>query len=112
MESDLRIQMECVMSPSAYVPTAFQNAVFQRIFALRGRMSRWRLAAAAALIVCVMASAPLVAQTAYYGTVVTLGSGFSGPSGVAVDAYGNVFVADHGNNAVKEILAVNGSIPA
>jgi large repetitive protein len=42
----------------------------------------------------------------------TLGSGFNVPSGVAVDGSGNVFVADFGNNAVKEILAVNGSIPA
>jgi len=38
--------------------------------------------------------------------------GFFGPTGVAVDAQGNVFVADNGNKAVKEILAVNGSIPA
>jgi hypothetical protein len=34
----------------------------------------------------------------------TLGSGFSNPFGVAVDAAGDVFVTDHGNNAVKEIL--------
>jgi hypothetical protein len=31
---------------------------------------------------------------------------------VAVDGSGNVYVADTGNNAVKEILAVNGVIPA
>ena len=42
----------------------------------------------------------------------TLGSGFSLPSGVAVDGSGNVFVADSVNSAVKEIVAVNGSIPA
>jgi hypothetical protein len=41
-----------------------------------------------------------------------LGSGFYYPTGVAVDAAGDVFVADQGNHAVKEILAVNGSIPA
>ena len=40
-----------------------------------------------------------------------LGSGFFHPSGVAVDVSGNLFVADTGNNTVKEILAVNGSIP-
>src|SRR5262249_12030099 len=34
----------------------------------------------------------------------TLGSGFSGPRGVAVDAFGDVFVADTRNGAVKEIL--------
>ena len=43
-----------------------------------------------------------------YTTVNTLGSGFSGPDGVAVDGSGNVFVADTGNNAVKEILAAGG----
>jgi len=42
-------------------------------------------------------------------TIKTLGSGFVGPTGVAVDAAGNVFVAD---SAVYEIEAVNGSIPA
>ncbi|HEY2857637.1 MAG TPA: NHL repeat-containing protein, partial [Terracidiphilus sp.] len=41
-----------------------------------------------------------------------LGSGFYLPIGVAVDASGNVFVADTHNWAVKEIVAVNGSIPA
>jgi sugar lactone lactonase YvrE len=34
------------------------------------------------------------------------------PVGVAVDASGNVFVADTGNNSVEEIEAVNGVIPA
>jgi sugar lactone lactonase YvrE len=39
------------------------------------------------------------------GTQSTLGSSFHLPYGVAVDGTGNVFVADFGNNAVKEILA-------
>ncbi|HWB11433.1 MAG TPA: DUF4214 domain-containing protein [Pirellulales bacterium] len=39
----------------------------------------------------------------------TIGSGFSGPDGVAVDAAGDVFVADLGNKAVKEVLP-NGTI--
>jgi DNA-binding beta-propeller fold protein YncE len=38
-------------------------------------------------------------------TIATIGSGFNGPSGVAVDGAGNVFVADIGNHAVKEVLA-------
>ena len=45
------------------------------------------------------------------GTQSTLGSGFSNPWGVAVDGAGNVYVGDTNNNAVREILAVNGSIP-
>jgi hypothetical protein len=40
-----------------------------------------------------------------YVTVNTLGSGFSSPRGVALDGSGNVFVADYGNDRVKEILA-------
>ena len=43
-----------------------------------------------------------------YTTVNTLGSGFSFPWGVAVDGGGNVFVADYGNSAVKEIVAAGG----
>ena len=39
----------------------------------------------------------------------TLGSGFDRPYGVAVDAYGDVFVADSYNDAVKEVLP-NGAI--
>ena len=40
-------------------------------------------------------------------TIITLGSGFSDPTGVAVDGNGNVYVADQGNSAVKEILALS-----
>ncbi|WP_263366467.1 Ig-like domain repeat protein [Edaphobacter bradus] len=42
--------------------------------------------------------------------VKTLGSGFNNPFGVAVDASGDVFVADTYNNAVKEIVAGNGQV--
>ncbi len=41
-----------------------------------------------------------------YTTVNTLGSGFFRPSGVAVDANGDVFVADSSNNAVKQIYFI------
>ncbi len=41
-----------------------------------------------------------------------LGSGFDEPYSMAVDAAGNVYVADFENSAVKEIVAVSGSIPA
>ena len=58
--------------------------------------------------------APAVqAQTALFsGATTTLSSGFNHPLGVAVDGQGNIFVADPGNNAVKEIVAVSGQIPA
>ena len=39
-----------------------------------------------------------------YVTVNTLARGFNGPDGVAVASNGAIFVADTGNNAVKEIL--------
>jgi sugar lactone lactonase YvrE len=41
-----------------------------------------------------------------------LGSGFSSPQGLAVDGRGNLFVTDDSNSAVKEMVAVNGRIPA
>ena len=79
----------------------------------RGGLSGWRLAAASALTaVCVLTGVPLGAQTAHSGAVVTVGSGFATPTGVAVDGSGNVYVADNGHSAVKEIVAVNGSIPS
>ncbi len=37
--------------------------------------------------------------------VVTLGGGFSSPTGVALDGSGNIYVADSGNAAVKEMPA-------
>jgi len=52
------------------------------------------------------------AQLAHFNSATRpLGSGFSSPAGVAVDASGNVFVADFTSSTVKEIVAVNGSIP-
>jgi len=42
----------------------------------------------------------------------TLGSGFTIPAGVAVDASGNVYVADNGSSQVMEIMASGGLIPA
>jgi hypothetical protein len=49
------------------------------------------------------------AQTAHFSWAMSaLGSGFSNPGGVAVDGSGNIFVADNGNNSVKEILAAGG----
>jgi hypothetical protein len=41
----------------------------------------------------------------------TLISSIAGARAVAVDAHGNLFVADDAESAIKEILAVNGAIP-
>lgn len=44
--------------------------------------------------------------------VAVLGSGFNTPAGVAVDASGNLYIADSANNTVSKIVAVGGSIPS
>jgi sugar lactone lactonase YvrE len=41
---------------------------------------------------------------------VTVATGFSHPWGLALDGDGNMYVAGYGDNSVKEIVAVNGSI--
>jgi gliding motility-associated-like protein len=46
----------------------------------------------------------------YSGTVKAAGSGFVNPTGVTVDAAGNIYVADYGGNVVKEIIAGSGTI--
>jgi sugar lactone lactonase YvrE len=40
---------------------------------------------------------------------VVIGNGLSDPSGVAVDAFGNVLIADTGNNRIVEVPVVSGS---
>ncbi|WP_158615358.1 MBG domain-containing protein [Acidipila sp. EB88] len=52
------------------------------------------------------------AQAAYGGATIPVGSGFSNPAEVAVDAKGDVFVADTMHSAVKEIVAVDGVVSA
>src|SRR3982074_87688 len=76
---------------------------------------RWGRSVLAVVVLCLSALggfAPSAeAQTAHFSWAIsTLGSGFNSPKGVAVDASGNIFVADTGNNAVKEILAASGYI--
>lgn len=52
-----------------------------------------------------------IPATSGYSTVNTLVTGLTFPVGVALDTDGNLFIADNGN-AVQEILAVNGAVPA
>lgn len=57
-----------------------------------------------------VASSPLAAQTASFAYAqATLGSGMTQPSGVAVDAVGNLFVADNTGNQVVRIDAATGA---
>ena len=71
-----------------------------------------RLAAGSLLLLgslgCFFASA----QTARFSYRRTVGSGFNNPWGVAVNGRGDVFVADTGNYAVKEIVAIDGAVSA
>jgi hypothetical protein len=45
-------------------------------------------------------------------TIQTLSTAIGGPTGIAVDSSGNLYVSDQIRNAAFEIMAVNGSIPA
>jgi len=65
----------------------------------------------ACLFLCAIAPSAL-AQVSFTGIQTTVGTGFNYPFGAAVDGNGNVYVADFSGNEVKEILAVNGRIPA
>jgi hypothetical protein len=53
-------------------------------------------------------------QVVFPGNTTTnlLGTGYTQPSGVAVDGAGNVYVADSAANTVQELLAVGGTVPA
>jgi hypothetical protein len=74
--------------------------------------SSWRavrLSAVVAATIVVSLCAVAAARAKTYGTPVPVGSGFSSPSGVAVDASGNIWVTDSGHNAVVEIPAGGGA---
>ena len=60
------------------------------------------------LKILMLAGAVFIANVVYAQpywalTVTNFASGFNSPNAVAVDSAGNVFVADTGNNAIKEI---------
>lgn len=94
--------------------SASRNASGRRGGLRMGLRGGWAVSGLLALGMPVLATAASATPESvqFAGTVSTLGSGFSGPGGVAVDKAGDVFVADTNNSLVKEIVAVNGSIPA
>ena len=60
------------------------------------------------LALSLMAMGSAAVPLAEAQTIVELGGGLNGARGLAVDSGGNVFIADTGNNAVKELLAADG----
>ena len=76
----------------------------------RLRWGKWVLALVLLCVSALGGFAPSAeAQTAHFSwAIATVGSSFNSPQGVAVDATGNIFVADSGNNAVEEIPAAGG----
>jgi len=88
--------------PACLKPNQARQVSFPLEFALRG----------ASFCFCLLALASgLYAQVTFQGIQTTLASGFNYPEFIAVDRWGNLYVADTDNEAIKEILAVNGSIP-
>jgi len=100
------------MFPSAFPPAVRQDCVSLRVSIRRVGLKNVCMAGVI-LALCLTAARPLASQVAKFsGAVVTLGGGLSEPFGIAVDSSGDVFFADGGSNTVKEIVAVNGSIPS
>jgi NHL repeat-containing protein len=56
------------------------------------------VATTAVLLLCAVS-----AEAASYGPAAPVGSGYSGPTGVAVGSAGEVFVADTGHNRIEEV---------
>jgi len=78
----------------------------------RTRTKLGALCAVLAVLLCGAGSIASAQTARFSGAQTTVGSGFSEPLGLAVDAKGDLFVADAENMAIYEIVAVNGSIPA
>jgi trimeric autotransporter adhesin len=86
-----------------------------RVLAAFCRLGRTPLSGAlcGVLATAGLLSPALRAQTASFtGATTPVVSGFSFPHGIARDRAGDIFVADSGNNAVEEIVAVNGMVSA
>ena len=81
-----------------------KSLVFARVSPLSALRTLFSLLLLA--LASLMLPAAARAQTASFNyPITTLGGGFNSPEGVAVDGRGNVYVADTGNNTVKEMPA-------
>jgi sugar lactone lactonase YvrE len=87
------------------------NLSFRRVLGQPLKLSRFAALCAVLLALACCAWNSAAAQNGFTGAQRVLGAGFNngyGIKGIAVDSRGNVFVADPGNNAVKEVLAAGG----
>jgi len=78
----------------------------------RGWMQSAAIVTACVALAAAFSPAARAQGVSFAGSQIVLGSGFNQPYGVAVDASGDVFVTDTYNSQVKELVAVNGIIPA
>ena len=97
-----------IFAPSAWAGvTVATRALHASLRASYRHAAPFLHTARALLALFLLASGSLAfAQTASFNyAITTMGGGFGSPDGVAVDGSGNVYVADYGNNAVKEMPA-------
>src|ERR1700709_692897 len=108
----------CATSQIAFRGDRMPASIFCRARKRPNRTSgiRWTKDVLALAVLCLSALglfAPAAdAQTAHFSGAVTTLTSVGIPFGVAVDRNGNVFFVDQVQTTVKEIVAVNGSIPA
>jgi streptogramin lyase len=100
------VRFLCALPQSAFAPHAVATRSLSPEPASQPATTAWtsaRRIAGGTLLLGLLAVSPLHAQTATVGNTVPLGGGFQLPYGVAVDASGNVYVADEQGSAVKEM---------
>lgn len=88
-------------------PTAVAIDPWGRLVVADMSSSRLRRVIPSQGAVTTIAGAPV---PGYSDSAVSLNAAFQGPSGVAVDAQGNIFVADTLNHAIRRISVVDGSV--
>lgn len=98
-------------SPSVLLPNSSLFGTLSKSTLVRTRFSRQvrpTLSAVACLFFFSAFAQAQVSAAHFSGSFQLIGSGFYQPYSVVIDGSGNLFVADYGNNAVKELTAASG----